>query len=398
MVFIKLLFISMNELIFKTLLIFFILTGHAKSQNIESKDDFKKYYDQYNVDGTFVLYDQSNDKYVCYNPSLINHPFIPASSFKIMNSLIGLESGVISDENFVIPWDSVIRQVENWNKDHDLKTAFKNSTVWYYQELARRVGGKQMKYWLDKVNYGNADTSGGIDKFWLTGGLRISPVQQIGFLKRLHDNALPFSQRSMDIVKKIMIAEETPDYTIRGKTGWSSMDNIDIGWYVGYLETNNNVYYFANCIQSADADNSGFAQARKEIAYKILNDLDLITGKDLKISHLTGGFYIFTTYKDINGQPFPSNGMYLVTDSGVLMFDTPWDTAQCQPLLDYIEKLHNKKVVFCISTHYHDDRTAGLDFLKSNGVKTYSTKQTYDLCRIHNEKQLMQISLNGPHL
>ena len=387
MVFIKLLFISMNELIFKTLLIFFILTGHAKSQNIESKDDFKKYYDQYNVDGTFVLYDQSNDKYVCYNPSLIKQPFIPASTFKIMNSLIGLETGVIPDEYFVIPWDSVVRQVVNWNKDHDLKTAFRNSTVWYYQELARRVGGKQMKYWLDKADYGNADTSGGIDKFWLTGGLRISPVQQIGFLKRLHDNALPFSQRSMDIVKKIMIAEETPDYTIRGKTGWSSMDNIDIGWYVGYLETNNNVYYFANCIQSADADNSSFAQARKEIAYQILNDLDLITDKDLKISHLTGGFYIFTTYKDINGQPFPSNGMYLVTDSGVLMFDTPWDTAQCQPLLDYIEKHHNKKVVFCISTHYHDDRTAGLDFLKSNGVKTYSTKQTYDLCRIHNEKQ-----------
>ena len=380
-------FYSMKKFIFKTLLIFSIMTGKSYSQNIESRDDFKKYYDQYKVEGTFVLYDQNNDKYVCYNQIEKDEPFIPASTFKIMNSLIGLETGVISDENFVIPWDSVIRQVENWNKDHDMKTAFKNSTVWYYQELARRVGGKQMKYWLNIANYGNADTSGGIDKFWLTGGLRISPVQQTGFLKRLHDNTLPFSQRSMDIVKKIMIAEETPDYTVRGKTGWSSMNNLDIGWYVGYLETKDNVYYFANCIQTADADNSGFAQARKEIAYQILNDMDLITGKDLKISHLTGGFYIFTTYKDFNGQPFPSNGMYLVTDDGVLMFDTPWDTAQCQPLLDYIENHHNKKVVFCISTHYHDDRTAGLDFLKSKGVKTFSSKQTYDLCRESNNDQ-----------
>lgn len=150
-----------------------------------------------------MLYDPQTDKYVFYNPNQFEQTFSPASTYKICNSLIGLETGVIKDENFVIPWDSVTRQNPNWNSDHDLKTAFKNSTVWYYQELARRVGRQQMKYWLDKANYGNADTSGGIDKFWLTGGLRISPKQQIDFLKRLHDNKLPFSQRSVDIVKKL---------------------------------------------------------------------------------------------------------------------------------------------------------------------------------------------------
>ena len=85
-----------------------------------------------------------------------------------------------------------------------------------------------MKYWLDKVNYGNADTSGGIDKFWLSSELRITPEQQIDFLRRLHDNKLPFSQRSMDIVKKIMIAKDTLGYVVRGKTGWGEQDNINI--------------------------------------------------------------------------------------------------------------------------------------------------------------------------
>jgi beta-lactamase class D len=253
----------------------FGLTACKQKQATEIRDDFKKYYDQFNVDGSFVLYDPQADKYTFYNQDQFNKTFSPASTFKICNSLIGLETGVIINEHFVIPFDSVTRQNPNWNTDHDLKTAFKNSTVWYYQELARRVGGRQMKYWLDKANYGNADTSGGIDKFWLTGGLRISPQQQIDFLKRLHDNQLPFSKRSVDIVKNIMIAKDTLDYVVRGKTGWGGQYNKDIGWYVGYLETKDKVYYFANCIQSADFNNKDFANARVDIVYLILNDLKL---------------------------------------------------------------------------------------------------------------------------
>lgn len=255
-----------------------ILCGLASCKQkpeTEIRDDFKKYYDQFNVQGSFALYCQNNDKYILYNQKQYKQTFIPASTFKICNSLIGLETGIIEDENYTIQWDSIIRPIDYWNKDHDLKTAFKNSTVWYYQELARRVGGKQMKTWLDKANYGNADTSGGIDAFWLTGGLRISPEQQIDFLKRLYNNQLPFSKRTTDIVKKIMITDDTLGYTLRAKTGWGDQDNKNIGWYVGYIETNGNVYFFANCIQS-DRDNNDFAQARKEIVYQILENLNLI--------------------------------------------------------------------------------------------------------------------------
>ena len=253
----------------------FVLTACKQDQTTEIRSDFKKYYDQFNVDGSFVLYYPQADKYIFYNKDQFEQAFTPASTFKICSSLIGLETGEIKDENFIIPWDSITRDNPNWNTDHDLKTAFKNSTVWYYQELARRVGGQQMKYWLDKANYGNTDTSGGIDKFWLTGGLRISPKQQIDFLKRLHDNQLPFSHRSLDIVKNIMVAKDTLGYVVRAKTGWGGQENKDIGWYVGYLETKYKVYYFANCIQSTDLNNKNFANARIDIVYLILDDLKL---------------------------------------------------------------------------------------------------------------------------
>lgn len=267
---------TFNQTILRLTIAVSLLTACKQKQVTEVRSDFKKYYDLFNVDGSFVLYDPQANKYIFYNQAQFEQTFSPASTFKICNSLIGLETGVIKDENFVIPWDSVTRKNPNWNSDQDLKSAFKNSTVWYFQDLARRVDEKQMKYWLEKANYGNADTSGGIDKFWLTGGLRISPKQQIDFLKRLHDNQLPFSQRSMDIVKKIMIAKNTLDYVVRAKTGWGEQDNKDVGWYVGYLETKDKVYYFANCIQSADLNNKDFANARIDIVYLILDDLKLI--------------------------------------------------------------------------------------------------------------------------
>lgn len=253
-------------------------------QSSETRNDFKKYYDWYQVEGSFVLFDNKADKYIFYNEPQLREAFIPASTFKICNSLIGLETGVIEDENFVIPWDS-IRRRSGWDKDHTLETAFQTSAIWYYQELARRVGGRQMKYWLEKTGYGNADTSGGIDRFWLTGGLRISPGQQIDFLKKLHDNKLPFSRRTIDIVKKLMIVEDTAGYLMRAKTGWSSQDGKEIGWYVGYIETADNVYYFSNCVQTSSKNieteqrEKNFDVSRKEILYLILKELKIIENK-----------------------------------------------------------------------------------------------------------------------
>jgi len=119
----------------------------------------------------------------------------------------------------------------------------------------------------------------------------------------------------------------------------------------------------------------------------LTNVFGQLPSNKLNIVNVTGDFYVYTTWRDVGGKPFPSNSMYVVTSAGVVLFDTPWDSTQFQPLLDSITARHNKNVILCIATHYHEDRTAGLDFLKQKGIKTYSSKQTYDLCRLHHEKQ-----------
>jgi glyoxylase-like metal-dependent hydrolase (beta-lactamase superfamily II) len=123
------------------------------------------------------------------------------------------------------------------------------------------------------------------------------------------------------------------------------------------------------------------------IALFAMHDAAAQSEEKLKISKLTDRLYVYTTYNDYKGTPFPSNSMYYVTDGGVVLFDTPWDSTQFQPLLDTIQKRHKKKVVMCIATHYHSDRTAGLEYYKSKGIKTYSSWNTWRLSKRNNEKQ-----------
>jgi len=107
----------------------------------------------------------------------------------------------------------------------------------------------------------------------------------------------------------------------------------------------------------------------------------------LKIAHLTGSFYIYTTYNTYQESQVPANGMYVVTDSGVVMFDTPWDTTQFQPLLDSIKLKHRKSVVMCFATHWHSDKTAGLEYYRQQGIKTYTTVLTDELSKQNNKKR-----------
>ena len=107
----------------------------------------------------------------------------------------------------------------------------------------------------------------------------------------------------------------------------------------------------------------------------------------LEITQLTGDYYIFTTHRLLNGDPFPANGLYLVTNAGVVMIDTPWDTTQFQPLLDAIKVRHNSNVVMCIATHSHDDRTGGLEFLKRKGVKTFTSRATDEISKARGNKR-----------
>lgn len=225
--------------------------------------------------GAFVLYDNSN-QYIRYNPERCVEQFIPASTFKIMNSLIGLETGVIPDENYVIKWDGTQNVISSWNQDHTLKTAIQNSVVWYYQELARRVGREKMQYYVDAAQYGNQNISGRIDTFWLEGELRISADEQVEFLKRLYKGDLPFSQRSISIVKEILVLEEAESYKLSGKTGSGQRITPHEGWFVGYLETNGNVYFFATNLESSSPDGLANGDLARKISLDILRDIGLL--------------------------------------------------------------------------------------------------------------------------
>lgn len=155
-----------------------------------------------NYYGIFLIADTKDSILYTYNDSGSYERYSPYSTFKILNSLIGLETGVITDENFGIKWDGKKRWFEVWNRDHDLKSAFANSVVWFHQEVARRIGYKKMKKFIDLVNYGNCDISGGIDSFWLGSSLKISTKEQLKFLIELINYELPFKRENIDIVKK----------------------------------------------------------------------------------------------------------------------------------------------------------------------------------------------------
>jgi beta-lactamase class D len=256
------------------LILVLLIVSSIYPQKVDERKDLKKYFDEYGHEGCFVLYDLNKDTYTKYNSNRCSERFIPASTFKIFNSLVGLETGAVKDEFEVFKWDSVKRFYDKWNQDLDMVNAFKYSGVWYYQELARRIGQKKMQKYISENHYGNEDISGGIDQFWLDGGLRISADEQIELLKKLYYNKLKFSQRSMDILKRIMIYEKSEEYIIRAKTGWALRVEDQIGWFVGYVEKQNNVYFFAINIQSKDPE-EGFV-SRKEITFKILKELEIL--------------------------------------------------------------------------------------------------------------------------
>ncbi|MEO6166780.1 MAG: class D beta-lactamase [Chitinophagales bacterium] len=246
------------------------------------RTDLKKYFDEYGVEGCIEIYDLKNSEFTDYNPDRCSQRFIPASSFKIFNSLVGLQVGAIPDEHYMMKWDSVKRR-EPWNHDQDMEEAFKNSTVWYYQEIARRIGAGKMQQYLSLMHYGNMNMTGAIDSFWLTGGLRISCDEQIEFLKDFYLNTYHFTPTAVNIVKKILVQDDTPGYKLSAKTGWGMMkgeetgeQELNIGWFVGYVEKGKDVYFFATNISSPEPAPDNFGAARKEITLKILQELKIV--------------------------------------------------------------------------------------------------------------------------
>ncbi|MFP4529122.1 MAG: class D beta-lactamase [Candidatus Kapaibacterium sp.] len=256
----------------KYLILFFLLLPTAYLSSGE-RPDLEKFFANHGTAGCIIIYNTSADSIITFDSARCKKRFIPASTFKILNSLIALETGIASDEHYKIPWNGRQYPIESWNRDHTLATAIEHSVVWYYQTLARKIGRQRMQAWIDSAAYGNRKISGRIDQFWLRGPLEISAHEQIEFLRKLYNNEMSFSQRNMDIVKKIILVDSTKSYAIRAKTGFSLEQ--DIGWWVGWVESKDNVYYFAININAPEFSIK-YIKAREEITREILQYLNII--------------------------------------------------------------------------------------------------------------------------
>ena len=255
--------------------------SEKSSDNIFKKESrvelthFKKQLEKERVEGTILIYDSEKRTYYSNDYDWANSGFLPASTFKIPNSIIALETGIVESDTTVLPWDGQSYRFKVWEQDLTFRDAFHFSCVPCYRKIAREVGIERMRAFLDKLDYKSMvvqDTN--LDLFWLEGQSRITPFEQIRFLKRLNNTELPISNRTEEIIKKMMIITENDSIVLRGKTGWSNDHGKNNGWFVGYIERDNNVFYFATNIEPVNGLSiQKFAELRKTLTYKVLEDL-----------------------------------------------------------------------------------------------------------------------------
>jgi beta-lactamase class D len=207
---------------------------------------------QQRVNGTIVISSLHSGKNFIHNDPRSKQRFSTASTFKIINTLIALEENVISDKGKILKWNGQIYDFPDWNKDQTLESAFKVSCVWCFQELARRIGAEKYRDYLRKTAYGELREPFNETTFWLDGDLQISAIEQVNFLKKVYLRSLPFSTHSYETLQQLMLIEKTPSYTMWAKTGWATRVKPQVGWYVGYIETPADVWFFATNIEVRD--------------------------------------------------------------------------------------------------------------------------------------------------
>lgn len=270
----------------------YILLGFAAalllscgSNNVKKDDSLGKYFSENKVEGCFALMDNGTGNFTVYNLGRYrDSAYLPASTFKIINSLIGLQTGVITSDSMVIKWDGVQRWNSNWNKDLTMYEAFRVSSLPYYQEVARRIGKDTMQFWLDSLKYGAKTDSekvvikSAIDSFWIDNSIKVTPDQQLGIVKRLYFDQLPFFKTYQEMVKRTMIFENNTKYQLAYKTGWGDSENGNtIAWIMGWIEENNHPYFFVLNIETPDK-NADVVTIRMKILKDILKKLGFFEG------------------------------------------------------------------------------------------------------------------------
>jgi len=234
-------------------------------------------------EGTFVLYDQNSAQYTIVNESRAMTRYSPFSTFKIPNSIIALESRIVSDVDQILTWDTLEYPKEDWwpqtwEGEHNLRSGIKYSVVPLYRTIASLIGTDQMQSYVTKFYYGNTDISSGVDNFWLNGSLKISAHEQVEFLRKFYNGELSVSEHSINSVKSILIQDSEESYSLSYKTGAGST-NIEkteaLGWLVGILEKKDNIYYFAMNIEGKSFEE--VLTPRLRITKTILREVGIIS-------------------------------------------------------------------------------------------------------------------------
>ena len=258
----------------KTFILFTLFTTALVSASTRNDPEIVQIMKQYDATGTVIIASENQIKYI-YNTDRARTPLSPASTFKIANTIIALELDAIKDENEVVKWDKTKYDIETWNQDQTLKTAFKYSCVPTYQYLAKKIGSKNYTIFLNKLHYGqykiNKDN---LITFWLKdGGLYISPIDQINFLQKIYTQQLPISERTYKILKNIMLTEDNANYQIYAKTGAATENWKGHGWYVGYVISQNKPWFF---VLNIDIHNYNDLSKRTDIVKAILQKKNII--------------------------------------------------------------------------------------------------------------------------
>ncbi|WP_174612951.1 BlaR1 family beta-lactam sensor/signal transducer [Virgibacillus ihumii] len=270
----------------KSIMIFILLTGVVVGQipivsampygddRIEFNnkrtvyEDLSSYFNEY--DGSFVLYDLQQRQYTIYNKDKSTLRVSPNSTYKIYSALFALESKVITQKNTAMKWKGKTYPYSAWNQNHSLFTAMENSVTWYFQRLDKKVQMENIKTYLEKINYGNQNVSGGMEDYWLESSLKISPIEQVQKLKDFYTNEFEFNRKNVTLVKEAIKLETKDNATLYGKTGTGTINENNVnGWFIGYIETSNNTYFFATNIENDTHANGSIAA---EITKSILQD------------------------------------------------------------------------------------------------------------------------------
>jgi len=233
--------------------------------------DLSKSFDNY--DGSFVLYDTNSGSWSIYNMDAATERITPNSTYKIYDALLGLESGIITPEHSSMAWNGEDYPFDSWETDQELKSAMQNSVNWYFQRIDSQAGSDSVKTFLQTIGYGNQTAGTNLDLYWTDCSLKISPIEQVELLKKFYENKFQFQPQNINAVKEAIRLSPAPDGSLSGKTGTGRVDGQDVnGWFIGYIEKKDNIYYFATNIQGTSNTTGSKAM---EITTSVLSALQL---------------------------------------------------------------------------------------------------------------------------